>query len=229
MPEPSPNGTGRRRSQNGNGRRLATPILRTIAGRAAVLRADRRTRQEFAMLINGAWRKTIEGLLETGAYLDEANQELDPAEYRAMIAHDLLMPASTARKLRIIARDPVLSDRSHVNALPACFTTLYELSQLSERTKLALIETGEINSKMQRSEATALLPDRRHNRRQPLTVSPQIATLLRASVQVEELDACLSYLRNLQDPSDIRISPDVIDPAASWLKRKLANGNGADR
>jgi len=73
------------------------------------------------------------------------------------------------------------------------------------------------------------LPDRRHNRRQPLTVSPQIATLLRASVQVEELDACLSYLRNLQDPSDIRISPDVIDPAASWLKRKLANGNGADR
>jgi hypothetical protein len=118
--------------------------------------AHRRSRQEHANLINAGWRRTLESVLETGSRLKEAKQELDPADYRAMVDEDLLMAAATARKLRIIASNPVLSDRSHVNSLPASFTTLYELTQLKHDDLRALIEDGTINPKLERAEATAL-------------------------------------------------------------------------
>jgi hypothetical protein len=73
-----------------------------------------------------------------------------------MLEEDLLMEASVARKLRLIADDPILNTRAHVHALPASWGTLYELHKLKPELLQALIEDGTINSKMSREEAIAL-------------------------------------------------------------------------
>jgi hypothetical protein len=111
------------------------------------------------MLINEAWRKTVEGILETGSRLIEAKEDLDPAEYEAMLQEDVAMSVGNASKLRIIASNPVLADFSHVKNLPASYGTLYELAKLPEETLLAGIADGVIHPKMERLEAVALLPN----------------------------------------------------------------------
>ena len=118
---------------------------------APTLRANARSREEYAMLITGAWQKKIESYLEVGAYLIDAKAKL-PGEYEAMIKSDLPFDKSTARRLKIIAEHPILSDRAYTHALPARWMTLYLLSQLPPETLVALIEDGTVSPKLQQKK-----------------------------------------------------------------------------
>jgi hypothetical protein len=115
-----------------------------------------RSRQEHAMLISAGWRKSLESILEAGSALIEARDDIDHGEFEAMIKEDLPFTPSTARRLMIIATNPVLSNRAHAHVLPPAWTSLYELSKLNTDTLTALIEDGTINPKMERREAEAL-------------------------------------------------------------------------
>ena len=132
----------RRRRSKGNGTEQATGL------------AHKRTRPEFTILFNGARRKTVEGYIEQGKILIEAEEELDHGEYEKFA--DEVVGSATGRKLKKIARHRVLANRSHVNDLPASLTTLYELSFLKPETLLALIDDGTVNPKITREQAHAL-------------------------------------------------------------------------
>jgi hypothetical protein len=127
------------------------------------------TRQQHANRINACWRKTVESILDTASYLIEAEQELGSAEFKLMVEQDLEMSASTARKIKLIGRHPVLSQRAYMHNLPACWGTLYELSKLDAATLLPLIEDGTVSPKLEEKQALAL---RDPPRRTPLTADP---------------------------------------------------------
>ena len=81
--------------------------------------------QEHVMLVSAPWRRAVQDFLRTGDALEVASNELDPQDYNTMLA-EVSMDSATARKLRIIAKNEVL--RSHVNAIPRSYTTLYALT-----------------------------------------------------------------------------------------------------
>jgi hypothetical protein len=128
-------------------------------------RRNARTRAEYATLVNRALRKSVEGILEAGSWLIEARQALRHGEFEAMVKEDLQRSPSEARKYMRIAKNSALTNRSHMNALPSCYTTLYCLSQIRAARLSALIENGTVHAKMQVREAEALAGEEALERR----------------------------------------------------------------
>src|SRR5262249_33945218 len=113
-------GVPRRRRSKGNAKQVTET------------RPNKRSRQEFAMLINGAFQKRAETILrsieltfEIANYLIDAKKELNRGEYRKLRDEDLEFSPSKARKLAIIGGNTILAKRSNWNALPSSWTTLY--------------------------------------------------------------------------------------------------------
>jgi hypothetical protein len=138
-----------------NGADHATEVTASTGTEIATISSPRLTRQERAIRINLAWRKRVESIFEVGDYLEEDAKELDPREYKTMVNEDLIMDASTARRLRRAAKNRVL--RAHVHALPACWGSIYELSKLPDGALLAAIEDGTIHPKAGRAVAEDLV------------------------------------------------------------------------
>ena len=85
---------------------------------------------EWAAQINAEWRKSVEGIINTGRLISQALEEIQHGEKEAFYS---LLPFSeqTAKKLRQIGEDKRISDRAHVRDLPPSWGTLYELSRLA--------------------------------------------------------------------------------------------------
>jgi len=109
----------------------------------------------FVDTINSIWRKGAGDFIACGRYLIEAKDELARDAYSAMLTK-LHFNTSTAKKLICIAKNTTLG--SHVNLLPPCWSTLYELSQLKEDVLKAALDSGSVHPGMQRKDATALKP-----------------------------------------------------------------------
>jgi hypothetical protein len=206
--------------RRGRPRRSSNRRNSQVRNPASTLRANGRSREEYAILITGAWQKKIESYLEVGAYLIDAKAKL-PGEYEAMIESDLPFDKSTARRLKIIAEHPILSDRAYTHALPARWMTLYLLSQLPSETLVALIEDGTVSPKLQQKDAIALLPSRSG------------ATTAHAHSDDEDLDGCCAFCVeavsavrpaqwDLEAENDQPASGKLIDDLAEQVKRILA-------
>jgi hypothetical protein len=117
---------------------------------------NRLTRPEHAHRINDALRRKHAAIIEVGFYLIAARRELDHGDYEAMVREDLLISPGEARKFRLIAANRALANRSHVNALPHRYTTLYQLSRIAPERLEVLIEDGTVHSKLKRWEAEDL-------------------------------------------------------------------------
>jgi hypothetical protein len=129
-------------------------------------------RQEWRSEICAAYRKTVEAYIETGTLLVKAKVDLDHGEFERMIHGELPFKPSMARKLMAIATHPILSDRSHENDLPPCWTVLYELSQVDRRLLEEKITDGTVNPRMERKDAAALrtkVPSKPRTKAQPRT------------------------------------------------------------
>jgi len=85
-----------------------------------------------------------------GRLLIEAADELERGSYEATVKRHFDL--SYARKLRIIAAHPVLSHRSHANALPPHPETLYQLTKLPAEVLQAKLKDGSIIPKLERKE-----------------------------------------------------------------------------
>ena len=105
------------------------------------------------MLVSAPWRRAVQDFLETGDALEVAINELDPQDYNTMLA-EVGMDSATARKLRIIAKNEVL--RSHVNAVPRSYTTLYALTLIPKARLESLIADGVVHANLKRSQAENL-------------------------------------------------------------------------
>ena len=120
-------------------------------------------RKEHAARINEAWQKTVDGVVETGLRILDArhgSSALEHGQFEKMLTEDLHFSAPTGRRLMAIASNKVLSNRTHVNALPASWGTLYELNVVANKgfDLEAGIESGAIHPKMERKDVKALLP-----------------------------------------------------------------------
>lgn len=65
---------------------------------------------------------------------------------------------TTARRLKLIASNPTISNRAHVHDLPSSWRTLYELSRLPEPTLHEAFESGSIRPDMERKHAKQFMP-----------------------------------------------------------------------
>ena len=90
---------------------------------------DQESWQYWATQITGAWQSTVASIIKTGKLLSEAKTRLSRGEFDEMIRKCLPFKRGTALKLMKIARNPVLSDASHVTQLPAHWGTLARAGQ----------------------------------------------------------------------------------------------------
>ena len=91
----------------------------------------------WAEVIREDWRKTVQGVLDTGQHLIEAKGELSHGEWGKLTGradgHDGMLPFShvTAYQLMAVTKCPQLANVRHVKHLPPSWGTLYQLSTLN--------------------------------------------------------------------------------------------------
>jgi hypothetical protein len=116
------------------------------------------SREEYAMHCRAARRKSVEGFIEEGGWLNEAKRNLPHGEYGNLVKEDLGYSEGRARKLRKIAT-AFGGNRSIWNALPPCWTTLYQLALIPMPRLEALIEEGIVHAGMDYEKAQQLAKD----------------------------------------------------------------------
>ncbi len=113
----------------------------------------------FVDQINAVWRRGAGDFIACGNLLVEAKTELQRDVYNTMLKK-LHFDASVAKKLICIANKSLLG--AHVHLLPPSWSTIYELSKLTDKVLRDGLADGMIHPGMQRKDAVALRkPDAR--------------------------------------------------------------------
>jgi Protein of unknown function (DUF3102) len=133
------------------------------------------TRQHHVELIAAAWRRGVESIIQTGQRLIEAKEDPDlpHGEFTAMIESELPFGPRTAERLMAIARNPVLSNPTHVSVLPPSWGTLYELTKLDDELLLQKIEAGEITPEVGRATVAVWCGKKKRPRNAAQPADPQ--------------------------------------------------------
>ena len=105
--------------------------------------------QVYAKKIADAWQTAVDGILSVASLLKEAEENLNPIEQMDLYG-ELPFSKSTADKLLAIGADNRLNDPTYREYLPAHWTTLYEMTQLDDKTFKAGISDGLINPAVER-------------------------------------------------------------------------------
>lgn len=111
----------------------------------------------WAQRIESSMQESKDAALRAGAMLLQAKATLPHGEFGAMVK-TLSFGERTAQRLMAIAGHCVLSNPTHVSALPASWATQYELAKLPEPLLIRGIEDGTIHPRMQRKDVSALIP-----------------------------------------------------------------------
>src|SRR5215831_5225656 len=122
-----------------NGAQNLTEPVAAQAGPDASL-SNRRDWKYFDEKLGELRVHDVENIIARGRLLIEAHDELERGSYEATVKRHFDL--SYARKLRIIAAQPVLSNRAHANALPPHPETLYQLSKLPAEALRAKLSDG---------------------------------------------------------------------------------------
>jgi len=132
-----------------NGAQNLTEPVAAQAGPDASPR-NRRDWTYFDERLSELRKNDVENIIARGRILIEANDELERGSYEATVKRHFDL--SYARKLRIIAAHPVISNRAHVHALPPSVFTLYELTKLPAALLRETLNDGSINAKLERKD-----------------------------------------------------------------------------
>jgi hypothetical protein len=132
-----------------NGAQNLTEPVAAQAGPDASPR-NRRDWTYFDERLSELRKNDVENIIARGRILIEANDELERGSYEATAKRHFDL--SYARKLRIIAAHPVISNRAHVHALPPSVFTLYELTKLPAALLRETLNDGSINAKLERKD-----------------------------------------------------------------------------
>jgi hypothetical protein len=105
-----------------------------------------------------SWQRHVRDSVVTGHLLIRSHDDLISVHgaWLSMVRNDLPFNYATAKKLIAIAHNPVLSDDSNRNHLPAAWTTLYQLSLIDPPTLKQLIARGEVNAGTEREDVEGL-------------------------------------------------------------------------
>src|SRR6516164_530998 len=156
--------------------------------------SNRRGWEYFDQKLGELRERDIESILARGQLLIEAHEELERGSYEATVKRH--MDLGDARKYRIIAAHPVISNRGHVHALPPSMRTLYELTRLPHDVLQAKLKDGSINPRTERKDVAAWRVEQRSKvevggkeiERQTTTEQ-----LKRAKAEIERLKAKLEH------------------------------------
>jgi hypothetical protein len=170
----------------------------------------------------------VENIIARGRLLIEAKEELEPGSFEAVVERHFDL--SYARKLRIIAAHPIISHRSHANALPPSPETLYLLTTLPAallREKLA--DGSSINPRLERKDVAQW----RKAARGEVTVDgttikrkPSLTEKLKAAeAEVEGLKAKLA---GKDDGSLFDLKNDSVQHIAEVIAANISEGKAAD-
>lgn len=110
----------------------------------------------WAEQINSEWRKSLQSIIETGRILLEAKASLMHGSFEAMCQTSLDFSPRVAQRLMAIARDNRLSNPTHASHLPKAWTTLYELTTLTDEEFERAIADDIINPKMERGDVALI-------------------------------------------------------------------------
>jgi hypothetical protein len=135
------------------------PMLDNVENPTAVAvteTANAPTAKYFVAAIGDAYAEGVEAVLKIGGLLNEARAKLRPGEFSDMVECDLPFGQRTAERLMKIAANPVLTNPTHVSALPPAWGTLHALSQLPQETLETKIADGTIHPEMERKKVEAL-------------------------------------------------------------------------
>lgn len=111
---------------------------------------------EFVTRISAAWSRSVEAIFETGRLIAEAKAALPHGAFQRMIDSELPFGARTAQKLMRVARDKRLTSAGRVSSLPANWSTLSELTKLTDAALEAGFVSGAINPDMYRKDIKSL-------------------------------------------------------------------------
>lgn len=104
------------------------------------------------------WQAAVESIISTGEQLIEAKEDLKGQKGAwGKLCDELPFGERTAQRLMEIARDPRLTDTTHVSVLPPSWGTLYELTKLDDKTFKAAMAKGTIHPGMERKDVETLL------------------------------------------------------------------------
>ena len=115
-----------------------------------------RTRPEWAVIINADWRKSIEGIIQTGRDLIAAKDELPRGEFAKMVEMDLLFSRRTAQQLMQIAGHPAIANAQPGTDLPPSWVVLARLASLSADDFRDAQDRGLINADTSKRKASAV-------------------------------------------------------------------------
>jgi Protein of unknown function (DUF3102) len=115
-------------------------------------KAPSRGWQHWAARITSCWQKAVTSIIETGRELIAAQDDLDHGEFGKLVEEKLPFSSRTAQRLMAIARNPIISNPTHVSHLPPSWGTLYQLTKLPKEALEAMLANGKINSETQRKD-----------------------------------------------------------------------------
>lgn len=115
--------------------------------------------EAWALRINSAWRRSLESVIETGRLLIDAKANLvERGQWQRMVATLLDFSPDTAQRLMAIARDDRLTNTAHVRFLPRSYSTLHELTKLSDEEFQRGLAEKIICPEMERKDVEIIRP-----------------------------------------------------------------------
>lgn len=113
----------------------------------------------WALLINGAFRRSYDSTIEAGRLLIAAKEKLAAhGTWLPMLETKLDFSPDTAQRLMAIARDERLTNTAHVRFLPRSYSTLHALTKLSDEEFARGIEQNLIRPDMERKDVEIIRP-----------------------------------------------------------------------
>ena len=130
-----------------------------------------RAAQAFITRITQSWTSALESFLEVGRTLLEAEKELEKKEWLDMVNNDLPFTRRTAEKLVKIASDSRITDPNNAKHLPPHWTSLHEITLLTDRQFSDGVNAGVIQPDAERKDISALVTRRKRKKTLPKRVS----------------------------------------------------------
>jgi hypothetical protein len=179
----------------------------------------------FTARFRDAIKRSIQGILDAGAVLIDAKEQLEYGTFQNWVLNDLKIGLRQAQMLMQICKHPTISNLRTTGSLPPSWRTLYELAQLRPQKFTEYIESGKINPMMVREEAISLrLSSYSSGGSQPKPkipkLHPELAILVEASMALSGADVVMKYITNLSEASEPTLKE--FDRAVVWSRKKLS-------
>jgi hypothetical protein len=139
-------------------------------------------RQYYIQAVNLRWNKTLDGILEIGALLNEAKRRLDKEDFSLLTKVDLSFDYSVIRKFMRLASSSRITDPANRGILPPSWNTLYEIALMSDKAFRKAMElkiiTPKCHCKTVRAHRAKYDPSNRKQVPQPIAIKGNVCIQL---------------------------------------------------